>query len=258
MKIIQKNNISTLPLHPKAQIIFFEQHSSLIALNKPESIKSHPNSSNVLENNTLLNAPYSLKEQCYTINEHIKLYLLNRLDSPTSGVLLLTPNLDTANLIKSLFKEKKIQKTYVALVKYPFHLKENLWKDPLKKFKKSDKLLVTRQGKQIAQTKVELINASTLAPRIALFKLYPITGLTHQLRVQCALHNYPILGDKKYGDFKFNQHIQKIISNKRLFLHALSVQFSYIYNSQNININIKTNLPSTFKTTINKLFEKIK
>ena len=55
---------------------------------------------------------------------------------------------------------------------------------------------------------------------LCLVKLEPLTGLTHQLRVQCAKHGMPILGDATYGDFKANRRLRAVSGIGRLFLHC--------------------------------------
>jgi 23S rRNA-/tRNA-specific pseudouridylate synthase len=59
---------------------------------------------------------------------------------------------------------------------------------------------------------------------LTLLKLEPVTGRTHQLRVQCAWHRHPIVGDGTYGDFAFNRAFAKSTGEKRLFLHAAAVR----------------------------------
>ncbi|MDR1458152.1 MAG: hypothetical protein LBI37_01345, partial [Puniceicoccales bacterium] len=61
---------------------------------------------------------------------------------------------------------------------------------------------------------------------LALLALKPITGRTHQLRAQCALHNLPILGDKTYGDFNLNRLFAKS-NQSRMFLHSESLEIAY-------------------------------
>ena len=73
-----------------------------------------------------------------------------------------------------------------------------------------------------AKTIVNLVqNFSISGEAFSLIQLEPLTGRTHQLRVQCAQHHFPILGDKTYGDFKCNRRLR----TERLFLHANSIEF---------------------------------
>ena len=58
---------------------------------------------------------------------------------------------------------------------------------------------------------------------IALLKLAPKTGRTHQLRVQSAIRKVPIIGDRTYGNFSLNRKIAKLSKENRLFLHASEI-----------------------------------
>jgi 23S rRNA-/tRNA-specific pseudouridylate synthase len=60
--------------------------------------------------------------------------------------------------------------------------------------------------------------------QLTLLKLEPITGRTHQLRVQCAFHGVPIVGDGTYGEFVFNREFARRTGHKRMFLHAASLR----------------------------------
>ena len=83
---------------------------------------------------------------------------------------------------------------------------------------------------QIATSCMEIERFSNSAGKfLALVKLRPQSGRTHQLRVQCAARGMPIIGDKTYGDFSLNRKIAKNTNIERMFLHATQVE---------ININI--------------------
>ena len=59
-----------------------------------------------------------------------------------------------------------------------------------------------------------------------LLELLPLTGKTHQLRVQCMIRKIPILGDKTYGDFSLNRKFQQATRIQRLCLHASQIEFN--------------------------------
>ena len=58
-----------------------------------------------------------------------------------------------------------------------------------------------------------------------MLRMEPLTGRTHQLRVQCALRGIPIIGDKSYGDFSFNRKLSRASKTDRLCLHAAEIEF---------------------------------
>ena len=97
---------------------------------------------------------------------------------------------------------------------------------------------VVMNGGKDSFTRYELINS--FLP-FSLVKLYPKTGRTHQLRVQCAKRNLPIVGDNTYGDFQLNREIRKSTGYKRLFLHASHIRIPL--NDVGRRVYFEANLP---------------
>ena len=76
-----------------------------------------------------------------------------------------------------------------------------------------------------------------------MLRLEPITGRTHQLRVQCALRGLSIVGDKSYGDFTFNRKIARASKIDRLCLHAAEISLKYNYENQTFDFWADSPLP---------------
>lgn len=130
--------------------------------------------------------------------------LVHRLDKDTSGVLLLARHVAAATELQRAFANKKIQKTYLALVvgvpdPYNGEIESNL--DKISRGEDSREMVksVDEDGKH-AITRYRTIES--LAKKLALMELEPITGRTHQLRVHMAEMGCPIVGDGKYGGGK--------------------------------------------------------
>jgi 23S rRNA-/tRNA-specific pseudouridylate synthase len=75
----------------------------------------------------------------------------------------------------------------------------------------------------------------------------PLTGRTHQLRVQSAKRRLPIVGDSTYGDFSFNRDVQKASGNKRLFLHATSIRIVWEWQDLEHEFQAESALPEIFE-----------
>jgi len=150
--------------------------------------------------------------------EGITYRLVHRLDRDTSGVLILAKTAETAQYFANLFKTRKIQKTYLALVHGRIKNQKGTIDAPLKKDMCDDieKMVVSDDGKEAITKYKELAKIQ----RLTLVQLQPLTGRTHQLRVHMQYLGYPIVGDYKYGAPKNKQKI-------RLHLHAYSVTFPY-------------------------------
>lgn len=155
----------------------------------------------------------------------IKAYpgLVHRLDKETSGLIIQAKTKQIEEAFKVLFKEQKIEKTYLALVEGV--MKEELiltWPilrgGKIKGFEtfKADLSRKDPKGKS-AWTRViplKVINGKTLV------ECFPKTGRTHQIRIHLMNASYPIVGDMLYGK---NQ--DPLIH--RMMLHAVSLSFPH-------------------------------
>ena len=88
--------------------------------------------------------------------------------------------------------------------------------------------------------------SQTAAQPLALLELKPRTGRTHQLRVQCARRQLPIVGDQTYGDFRKNREFAKVARTKRLFLHSLETQVRYSWAGREWSFGARAELPAEF------------
>ncbi len=152
----------------------------------------------------------------------------HRLDKDTSGVLLIAKSYNMLQRLHEEFKDKEdssLEKYYLALVCGNYQTKtEHKWEDYLyikKDEKGREKTCVLERKNQSEKTqyalsKVKYIDAKRVQGKeCSLLEIQLITGRKHQIRVQCAHRNIPILGDLKYGGMKAD----------RLYLHAHKVIF---------------------------------
>lgn len=238
-----------IPWHKKVRVLQRFSEIGLWAIEKPIGVLSHPNHMKFNEP-SILNAPYHIKTESYNIEKagtsssETSLYLLHRLDKATSGVLLLADSAQTATTIKSLFKTRQIQKTYVAIVHSPpFFAKDKFtWIDQYE-FKKG-------MGKQVATTEVTVLKHNR-DHNLSQLLLEPKTGFTHQLRIQCALHGVPILGDDIHGNFALNKALLNRQSSipplkNRLYLHARRINFTLKAGGQSNVVDISSSMPDEF------------
>jgi len=231
----------SLPLGRGVKIIA-EHPCGLIALYKPSGVKSHPNREGV-DVASLVIAPYNFQLECYELDSGPKVYLLNRLDSPTSGVILVATSETVAKKVKALFKNRLVEKQYIAVVKGKFTQKKETWEDVLEKVAQKQRLRAEEMGDLTAQTDIEVLTTSNKVPQLSLIKLTPKTGRTHQLRKQAAMRGHPIAGDKIYGDFKLNRLLKL---KKRFFLHANSIRLTFNLNGTSIEFSAQSDVPTEF------------
>ena len=138
-----------------------------------------------------------------------KLGVHQRLDAETSGIIVFSKSPAGAKKLASAFESRRLSKIYYAIVCGRPAQKSGRWKHVLKHA--NGETFEASDGKPaICNYKCERM----IGP-FSLLRLELLTGITHQLRVQCALAGCPILGDSKYGGGDLAS---------RLYLHARSLQ----------------------------------
>jgi len=240
---------SSLPLRPDVQIVARDPNG-LVAFAKPAGVLSHPNVARD-EPRSLLIAHYDTKGEFYHWPEAEgrpagKLWLLNRLDSATSGLLLGAASEKLAYEVRASFQRRHVKKVYNALVfGVPRSVKE-IWQDRLAVDKRAGQIRTATTGHIPSEAHMRVLRTRRDARVISLIELEPKTGRSHQLRVQCTKRHLPIVGDATYGDFKANRDFAKASGEKRLFLHSLHTEFEYTLNSQTCRFSATAPLPEAF------------
>ena len=140
-----------------------------------------------------------------------KPFTVHRLDKDTSGVLIFAKNRKYAQLLTTLFRLRKVHKTYLAICHGEIVKNKDVLKDDLVKFEGNKKII------EKAETSYKVLDKNVNA---TLIQLKPVTGRKHQLRKQLTSLGHPILGDKKYN-FKLNS----LSNNKTLMLHSFEIKF---------------------------------
>jgi len=235
---------SHLPLGREVAVITADANG-LAALAKPAGVLSHPNTRGE-EARSLLQAAYDLESECYHWNdtgETRRVWLLNRLDSATSGVILVCNDEKLATAMREHFRRKRVRKVYNALVFGRPATPMQMWRDRLAVQKRGGQIRTVATGNIPAESKMTLLRSSG---GLSLIKLEPITGRSHQLRVQCAKRNLPIVGDATYGDFGANREFEKAHRQKRLFLHSLETAFDYEWQGRTHHFAATAPLPPEF------------
>ena len=208
-----------------------ENNNNFIVINKPRGIAVQAGTK------SFRNIIDVLKDSKYF--ENTKQFIIHRLDKETSGVLIVAKNREYAQLFTSLFRIRKIHKTYIALT----HGK--ISKD-LKTLK--DDLITIDNGKKIIQKAISHLRLLKTSSNFSYVELNPITGRKHQLRKQLYNIGNPIVGDDKYF---INRRADKMkIKNKILLLHAYKIKFM-INNTQ---YNFKAEYDSEFENFLKKNF----
>ena len=185
----------------------------LLVINKPAGLSVHGGSgvrTGIIEALRQIRAEWGNAE------------LAHRLDKDTSGCLVIAKMPKALKMIQNEFREKRVEKTYHALV----HAK---WPEQLKKIDMPLKKNQLHSGERLVRIDKEGKTAETHFKvlqhfgRASLIEAVPTTGRTHQIRVHCQHAGYPIIGDSKYGPKMVPKELRSVRS---LCLHAAKIRFS--------------------------------
>ena len=208
-----------------------ENNNNFIVINKPRGIAVQAGTK------SFRNIIDVLKESKYF--ENTKPYIVHRLDKETSGVLIIAKTREYAQLFTSLFRIRKIHKTYIALA----HGK--ISKD-IKTLE--DNLITYDNSKKNIQKAISHIRLIKTSADYSYVELNPITGRKHQLRKQLYNIGNPIVWDDKYF---INRRANKIkIKNHNLLLHAYKIKFMI----NNIQYKFKAEYDVEFENFLKKNF----
>ena len=245
---------SELPLSSGCTVVKTDE-CGLIAIDKKAGRATHPNpnpSPNAKP--SMLRARYNFSGEYYSWEaedgQKRRLYLINRLDSPTSGIVLTADNERVAQLARAEFKNKTAQKTYMAVCVGGM-FGEGKWTDKLRPQHGAGFVRTSADFSGMpARTGYAVERHDLNGLGVTLVRLTPLTGLTHQLRVQCAMHRFPILGDATYGNFAFNKKFRAVSKINRLFLHCLKTRLELEIDGKKVGFEAECPLPESFLKTV--------
>ncbi len=226
-KIIKKKKINYKPsisVIKENENLIIDNNENFLVLNKSSGIsvqggtKSKKNLIDIFANSNIF--------------ENSKPFSVHRLDKDTSGVFIIAKNRETAQLLTSLFRLRKVHKTYLALCLGELNEDYGEWNDKLTRFENNKPVI------ENAKTIFKVLDKNSLC---SLVELRPVTGRKHQLRKQLYMRGNPIFGDQKY---KINNHDKKL--NKNLMLHSYQIKFMI----NNNKFTYKALLPNHFKNLL--------
>lgn len=173
-------------------------------------------------------------------NKNNKVFVVHRLDKDTSGLVVFAKNQDIKNKLQNNWE--KVNRGYVAIVNG-----KTKDKDTLKSYLMETKTLYvySTQDKKNGKLAITEYEKQAENKKLTLLKIKLKTGRKNQIRVQLNDNGNPIVGDKKYGDIKFDPL-------RRLCLDANFLDF--IHPVTRKRILIEKDVPKEFV----KIMESIK
>jgi tRNA pseudouridine65 synthase len=217
------------------EIIYQDEY--IVAINKPHGLLVHQSP---IARDAEEFALQLLRDQ---IGQNV--WPSHRLDRKTSGLLLFSLNKETDKLMQQVFRENKIKKKYLAIVRghtsdemeidYPLRKENGTMQDALTFFK------------TLSSTEIDVPLGKHPTSRYSLIEAEPQTGRMHQLRKHFAHINHPIIGDRPHGCNKQNRHFKETWQMDTMLLHASELDFEHPV----------TNAPLQFKAGIQSEFERM-
>ncbi len=201
-------SVPDAPTHDAKTLPVIYQDDNVIVINKPVGVLSH---SKGAMNDEFTVADFFKRFSSYHKDTN-RPGIIHRLDRDTSGVLIGALNDKTAKLLQRQFADRKVKKTYVAVVDGMPKEPEALIDLPIGRNPKSPSQFRVDPNGKSAQTRYRVLASNG---KRSLIELQPQTGRTHQLRVHMAHLGTPIHGDKVYGK-----------AADRLYLHAAKLELT--------------------------------
>ena len=242
--VVEVYNISNFKVHNRPKILKYkpsrkevnvyddyiiEDNKNFVVINKPAGIpvqsgtKSFRNIIDILKNTKYF--------------ENHKPFIVHRLDKETSGVLIIAKTREYAQLFTSLFRIRKIHKTYLAITHGTVKQGINLLQDNLVTYEKN---------KKVTQKAISYLKILKSNNEYSFLELKPITGRKHQLRKQLYNIGNPIVGDDKY----YFSGSSKKLKIKNIMLHAYKIKFMI----NNIKYNFEAKYGEEFDQFVKRKF----
>ncbi len=199
------------------------EDADVLVINKPAGMVVHPAAGNW--RGTLVNAVLFHVPDLEGVGGAHRPGIVHRLDKDTSGVILVAKNDAAHRHLQTQFKNREVQKTYLALVyggldPVSGEINGAIGHDP--RDRKRMGVIAASQGRP-ATTRYETLTVYRMpgtGERLTLVACRPLTGRTHQIRVHLAHIHHPIVGDEVYGPRR-----KLPFPCPRQFLHAQRLRF---------------------------------
>ena len=210
-------------------IIYLDEN--VIVINKPAGILTHAKGA---INHEFTAADFFRRYTTFG-NDTNRPGIVHRLDRDTSGILIGARNSETARLLQKQFADRKVKKTYLAIVDGILKHPEAQIDLPIGRSPSTPSTFRVDGKGKTAITSYRVLSEDNGQ---SLVRLQPLTGRTHQLRVHLQYLGAPVLGDRIYGK-----------SADRLYLHAQELEITIPGGKRKI---FKAPVPDEFTTKFPK------
>jgi 23S rRNA pseudouridine1911/1915/1917 synthase len=214
------------------------QDFDIIVIDKPAGLTVHPAPGH--PSGTLVNALLAIAPDLKGIAGTLRPGIVHRLDKDTSGLMVVAKTDRAHRALSRQLKERRVRKTYLALVHGVPDPPEGVIEAPIARHPKNRKKMAVVAGGREAETKYRIRETF---PGYALVEVEPVTGRTHQIRVHMAAIGHPVVGDTTYG--KRSDLVD------RQFLHACKLAFAMPLGER--EVEFESPLPPDMRQALDKL-----
>jgi len=243
------------PLRAEAESIplaILYEDADVIAVDKPAGMTVHAGAG--ATRGTLVNALLGRGQSLSQGGDALRPGIVHRLDKDTSGIILVAKNDAAHAKLSEAFRQRKIKKTYIALVQGL--LKEDrgtidlaIARDPKHRTRMTARRSIVLGNAREARTDWRVL---TRVDATSLLEVQLHTGRTHQIRVHFSAVRHPVVGDTLYGA-PTQLRIGKIALPPlhRNFLHAAKLGFAQPHTGA--WIDLRAPLPQDLRTFLQQL-----
>ncbi|MDY3052297.1 MAG: RluA family pseudouridine synthase [Ndongobacter sp.] len=227
-----------LPERVPLDVLYEDEY--LLVINKPAGMIVHPTAS--VRSGTLVNALLAREHALSAVNGSERPGIVHRLDSDTTGALIVAKNDETHVALQRQFQTHEVEKHYYALCEGTLDVDHFPVDQPIGRSDSDRKKMAVRADGRPAKSVLTTLSynekASLLDVRIQ-------TGRTHQIRVHMAFVKHPVIGDRLYG---FHKQWFRVAHQ---LLHAHSLRF--VHPKTHCVIECIAPIDAVFQDALNRL-----
>jgi len=192
-----------------------KQNDHVMAFHKPSGMAMH--------RSDMVRDAYTFYD---FLNESFEIppLIIHRIDKPASGIVLAACGSGAASVLGKLFRESRVKKTYLIVVR-GYTDKEGAIDIALEKKESGEMQEALTCYRTLEKIELPLPSRRFNTSRFSLVEVKPETGKFHQIRRHFARIGHPVLGDSSHGDTAYNGMLREQSGLSRLYLHACEISF---------------------------------
>lgn len=184
---------------------------------------------------------------------------VHRLDRNTSGIVIFGKTLNALQDLNEMMKKRHhIEKTYLTICAGKIKGKQELV-GYVKKIENEDRVQFVKKDDPDALMMKTILEPIKSNQDFSLVKVQIITGRMHQIRIHLASIDHPVIGDRKYGNFRLNKDLKQKYGLNHQLLHAYKICFKEPFGSLSYlkGKEIICSQPVQFREIEKSLFESV-